>query len=153
MTAAASDSVLELSRYLYLAGALPFFVLGTAHALATPLAPSDVKGLSPSDPQLAEAMTRSGLRLTRRTDMWRAWVGFNFSHSLGVFVFAAFVFVTGRSASVFAIEAHIGIPFAFVVAAGYLWLARRYWFRTPLIGCLLAALLFLAAGITRLMGS
>ena len=132
MTAAASDSVLELSRYLYLAGALPFFVLGTAHALATPLAPSDVKGLSPSDPQLAEAMTRSGLRLTRRTDMWRAWVGFNFSHSLGVFVFAAFVFVTGRSASVFAIEAHIGIPFAFVVAVGYLWLARRYWFRTPL---------------------
>ena len=75
--------MLELSRYLYLAGALPFFVLGLAHALATPRAPADVKGLSPSDPQLAEAMTRSGLRLTRRTDMWRAWVGFNFSHSLG----------------------------------------------------------------------
>jgi hypothetical protein len=142
----------ELSRYLYLAGALPFLVLGTAHAFATPRAPADDKGLSPSDPQLAEAMARSGLRLTRRTDMWRAWVGFNLSHSLGLVVFAAFVFVTGRSAPVFAAEAHIGIPFAFVVAAGYLWLARKYWFRTPLIGCLLAVLLFLGSWITHMMG-
>ncbi len=142
----------ELGRYLYLAGALPFLMLGTAHALATPRAPADAKGLSPFDPQLAEAMTRSTLRLTRRTDMWRAWVGFNLSHSLGVVVFAAFVFVTGRSAPVFAAEAHIGIPFAFVVAAAYLWLAQRYWFRTPFIGCLLAVVLFLASWITRMMG-
>jgi hypothetical protein len=145
--------MLELSRYLYLAGALPFLVLGLAHVIATPRAPADVKGLSPSDPQLAEAMTRSGLRLTRRTDMWRAWVGFNLSHGLGVVVFAAFVFLTGRSASAFAVEAHLAIPFAFVVAGGYLWLARRYWFRTPFIGCLLAATLFLAAWVTRMMGS
>jgi hypothetical protein len=143
----------ELSRYLYLAGALPFLVLGIAHAIATPRAPADVKGLSPSDPQLAEAMTRAGLRLTRRTDMWRAWVGFNLSHSLGLVIFAAFVFVTGRSLPVFAQEAHISIPFALVVAAGYLRLARRYWFRTPLIGCLLSVVLFLAAWITRMMGS
>ena len=143
----------ELSRYLYLAGALPFLVLGIAHAFATPRAPADVKGLSPTDPQLAEAMTRSGLRLTRRTDMWRAWVGFNLSHSLGAAIFAAFVFVTGRSTPVFEHEAHIGIPFAFVVAAVYVGLARLYWFRTPFIGCLLAALLFLAAGVTRMMGS
>jgi hypothetical protein len=145
--------MLELSRSLYLAGALPFFVLGIAHALATPRAPADVKGLSPSDPQLAEAMTRSGLRLTRRTDMWRAWVGFNLSHSLGAVIFAAFVFVTGRSAPAFAAEAHIGIPFALVVAAVYLWLARLYWFRTPFLGCLLSVVLFLAAWITRMMGS
>ena len=142
----------ELSRYLYLAGALPFFVLGLAHVAATPRAPGDVKGLSPSDPQLAEAMTRSGLRLTRRTDMWRAWVGFNLSHGLGVVVFALFVFVTGRSPAVFDTEAVIGIPVAFAVSAIYVWLARRYWFRTPFIGCLLAAALFLASWITRTMG-
>ena len=143
----------ELSRYLYLAGALPFLVLGIAHAMATPRRPGDAKGLSPSDPQLAEAMTRSGLRLTRRTDMWRAWVGFNLSHSLGVVIFAAFVFLTGRSGPVFAAEGQIAIPFALVVAGGYLWLARQYWFQTPFIGCLLAAVLFLAAWVTRTIGS
>ena len=30
-------------------------------------------------------MANSALRLSDgRTDMWRAWIGFNFSHSLGV---------------------------------------------------------------------
>ena len=138
----------ELSRYLYLAGALPFLVLGAAHALATPLALTDVKGLSPSDPELATAMTRTGLRLTRRTDMWRAWVGFNLSHSLGVLVFAAFVLVTGRSPAVFGVESRLAVPFALVVASIYLRLAGRYWFRTPFIGCLLAVLLFMASWIT-----
>jgi hypothetical protein len=85
--------------------------------------------------------------------MWRAWVGFNFSHSLGALVFAAFVFVTGRSASVFATEAHVGVPFAMVVSVVYLALARRYWFRTPFRGCLLSASLFLAAWIARMMES
>jgi len=143
----------ELSRYLYLAGALPFLVLGTAHALATPRAPADAKGLSPFDPQLAEAMTRSTLRLTRRTDMWRAWVGFNLSHSLGVLVFAASVILTGRNRSAFDAQAHLFLPFAMVVAAVYLWLARRYWFKTPVLGCALALVLFLASWITRLMGA
>ena len=81
----------ELSRYFFLAGAFPFIVLGIAHATATPFKASDRKGLSPSDPALGDAMARSHLRLTRNTDMWRAWVGFNLSHSLGVVVFGAFV--------------------------------------------------------------
>jgi hypothetical protein len=58
--------MLDLSRFLYLAGAVPFLVLGAAHAIATPRAPHDARGLSPFDPTLAEAMTRSTLRLTRR---------------------------------------------------------------------------------------
>lgn len=29
----------ELSRYPYLAGTVPFLLLGTAHAVATPLSP------------------------------------------------------------------------------------------------------------------
>jgi hypothetical protein len=145
--------VSELSRYLYLAGALPYLVLGAAHAIATPRAPTDVKGLAPSDPHLAEAMTRSGLRLTRRTDMWRAWVGFNLSHSLGVLAFGGFIVVTGRSAPVFAAHAPAAVPLALAVAAGYLWLGLRYWFRTPIIGCALSAALFLASWITRMMGS
>jgi hypothetical protein len=140
----------ELSRYLYLAGAVPFLALGAAHTIATPRAPQDARGLSPSDPQLAEAMTRSTLRLTGRTDMWRAWVGFNLSHSLGLLAFGGVVILTGHSAAVFDPLAHASVPFALVVAAGYLWLALRYWFRTPIIACLLSVALFLASWITGL---
>jgi hypothetical protein len=138
----------ELSRYLYLAGAVPFLVLGAVHAIATPRAPQDARGLSPSDPQLAEAMTRSGLRLTRRTDMWRAWVGFNLSHSLGLLTFAGVVILTGSRAAVFGPLAPVCAPFALLVAASYLWLALRYWFRTPIIACLLSVGLFFASWMT-----
>ena len=64
----------DLSRYFFLAGAFPFIVLGLAHARATPFGVDDRKGLSPSDPTLAAAMAKSHLLLTRRTDIWRAWV-------------------------------------------------------------------------------
>src|SRR5260221_11221136 len=100
----------DLSRYLYLAGALPFLVLGSAHALATPRAPADAKGLSPFDPQLAEAMTRSTLRLTRRTDMWRARCSLYPSHTLGQPGFAAYETPSRRSPPPYSITSPIISP-------------------------------------------
>src|SRR5258708_34452775 len=110
----------ELGRYLYLAGALPFLMLGTAHALATPRAPADAKGLSPFDPQLAEAMTRSTLRLTRRTDMWRAGGGFNLAPSPRAAGVAALVFPARPTAPAFAAHGHHRRPFAVLVPRPYL---------------------------------
>lgn len=128
----------ELSRYFFLAGAVPFLVLGIAHAALTPLAPTDQKGLSPSDPELPSAMARSRVRLTKRTDMWRAWVGFNLSHSLGATAFGAFVLVIGMDSVVFAQHAAVGVPLSLLVSASYLCLAIKYWFRTPIIACALS---------------
>lgn len=135
----------ELSRYLFLAASLPYLVLGTAHALATPLRSADRKGLSPSEPQLAEAMTRTPLRLTRRTDMWRAWVGFNFSHSLGVVVLGVIILLIGRTEATFRAQASLFVPFALVASAAYLILATKYWFRTPIIGCAVSLALLLGS--------
>lgn len=142
----------ELARYLFLAGATPFVVLGVAHALATPLSPSDRKGLSPHDPLVAETMTRTHLLLTRRTDLWLTWVGFNLSHSLGVVLFGVLVLLIGRSPASFAAQAPVFVPCAVVVSALYTVLAARYWFRTPLIGCTLALLLFVGAWSVMLLG-
>src|SRR5712692_6945270 len=100
----------ELSRYFFLAGALPFLVLGVAHAVVTPLAVADRKGLAPSDVELSSAMAKTRLLLTKRTDMWLAWVGFNLSHSLGILLFAAFVLVIGRNDVSFAEQARLCVP-------------------------------------------
>lgn len=135
----------ELSRYCFLAGALPFVVLGLAHALATPRAPGERKGLSPADRALPAAMAASSLRLTRRTDMWRAWVGFNFSHSLGALLFGGFVMLAGRSQAVFDLEGAVFAPAAALVSGAYLALAVKYWFRTPIAGVALSLLLFVTA--------
>ena len=50
-----------LSRYLFLAGAFPFLLFGTLHAVNTPRQPADRAWLSPADPTLAESMGRSSL--------------------------------------------------------------------------------------------
>ena len=142
----------ELSRYLFLAGSAPFIVLGAAHAFATPRNPGRPKGLSPADPRLGEAMAKTALVLTRRTDMWRAWVGFNLSHSLGAVLFGVLVLLVGRSEVVFDVEGRVFLPLAVLVSTGYLALAVRFWFRTPILGCALSVLLFWVSWALLMLG-
>jgi len=137
----------EVSRYLFLAGALPFIVLGLAHAAATPQTSAQAKGLSPRDPALRDAMARDSVLLTRRTTLWLAWVGFNLSHSLGVVLFGALIILIGRSPASFQAQGSIFLPFAVLVSATYLVLGLRYWFRTPIIGISLSSLCFLASWV------
>jgi hypothetical protein len=137
----------DWSRYLFLAGALPFVILGFAHAYATPTHLDVPRGLSPSDVELAKAMSRTRLRLTARTDMWLAWMGFNFSHSLGVLLFGAVVLVIGRSTKSFEVEGRIFVPLSVFVSALYFLLASKYWFRTPIVACALSLVLFLASWV------
>jgi hypothetical protein len=134
-----------LSRALFLLGAVPFLFLGAAHAFATPLRTTDRRGLSPSDPELAKRMSEARVRLTGRTDMWLAWVGFHLSHSLGAVVFGVFVVMLGWDAASFAKQASTFVPFSCVVAAIYLYLGTRYWFRTPIIGCAFSVACFVSS--------
>jgi hypothetical protein len=135
----------ELSRYLFMAGAVPFVVLGLAHAIATPLKVDEAKGLAPSDVGLAKAMSQARLRLTGRTDMWRAWVGFNLSHGLGALFFGATSLLIARDTSSFAAEAAVFGPLAVLVSSAYLVLGMKYWFRTPIVACAVSVLLFVSS--------
>ena len=142
----------ELSRYISLMGALPFVVLGIAHAFATPRTPAQSKGLSPRDPVLREAMTKDTVLLTRRTTLWLAWVGFNLSHSLGAVLFGAVVLLVGRSQASFQAQAGVFLPFAIVVSGLYLLLGLRYWFRTPIVGIALSGVCFVASWVLFVIG-
>jgi hypothetical protein len=77
-------------------------------------------------------MAKSALRLSGGgTDMWRAWIGFNFSHSLGVLLFAALAIWAGARIRMLP----GGIVAALtLIGCVYLVLALRYWFRVPAIG-------------------
>src|SRR5687767_14475635 len=137
----------EVSRYLFLAGALPFIVLGLAHAVATPHTPAQARGLSPRDPALRDAMSHDNVLLTRRTTVWLAWVGFNLSHSLGAVLFGAVIVLIGRSPASFEAQANVFLPLAVLVSATYLVLGIRYWFRTPIMGISLASVCFVASWV------
>src|SRR6516165_12203614 len=71
-------------------------VLGGLHASYTLLDLHNPRWLVPADPSVAQAMANSALKLSRGgTDMWRAWIGFNFSHSLGVLLFGGLAIWSG----------------------------------------------------------
>src|SRR3954447_752512 len=124
----------EISRWLFLLGAVPYVVLGLAHAFATPLTLEQRKGLSPRDAAYAAGMADQTLLITRRTNLWLTWIGFNMSHSLGAVLLGAVVLLVGRNAASFAFNAAVFVPLAAVVSATYLVLGVRYWFRTPIAG-------------------
>jgi len=147
-----SDPVIQISRTLFLIGAMPFVVLGLAHAVATPTTPGQARGLSPRDPALREAMVRESVLLTRRTSLWLAWVGFNLSHSLGAILFGAVVLLIGRDQATFRAQAALFLPLAVLVSGVYLVLGIRYWFRTPIVGIMVSTVCFWVSWALFLIG-
>ena len=79
--------------------------------------------------------------------MWQAWIGFNFSHSLGVLLLAAVAIWAG--ARMRPISAGI-VAALTLIGCVYLTLALRYWFRVPAIGVAIGTACFAAAWVLSL---
>lgn len=75
--------------------------------------------------------------------MWRAWIGFNASHSFGIILFGAVYGYLASCHSVFLFHSWFLLALGFALLLGYAVLAKLYWFRAPFRGVLLAAVLYL----------
>lgn len=141
-------------KYLFISGAVPFLLLGILHIVYTVMDELRPRRLAPRDRDLIECMRTGTLILTKETTVWRAWIGFNLSHGLGVVLFsgalvhmAAWHFEPVRTT---APEVLIAAP---VIAAIYFGLSLRYWFSVPAIGSGLGASLLLAGAAATLAGT
>jgi hypothetical protein len=133
-------STLALS--LVAAGAAIPLVLGLAHLLFTFHGPK----LLPRDRALEARMREVSPVITRQTTMWKAWVGFNASHSAGLILFGALYGYLALAHAELLFGSAFLLALGMIVLLGYVFLARRYFFRTPLRGVILATVLY-AAGI------
>ena len=134
---------------LLILGGSVFVALGGMHAIYTLLDLRDPRRLVPVDPSVARAMANSALRLSSgRTDMWRAWIGFNFSHSLGVLLFGALAVWAGFRIKT--LPAGV-MPALTLIGCIYLVLALLYWFRSPAIGVAIGTGCFAVAWILSLV--
>lgn len=92
-------------------------------------------------------MNRTALRLTRQTTMWKAWLGFNLSHALGLVIFG----LTSFLIAVYHLDLILNLqPLLFLVitvAAIYLFLAIRFWFFGPAVGSAIGLALFVASAV------
>jgi hypothetical protein len=130
-----------LAQYLWISGSLIFLLLGIAHLRLTFTGTK----LFPKDDSTMEAMKQSRLRITKETTLWKAWTGFNASHSAGAIFFGAVNIILG-SQYFWVLRESILIP---LLTSGFvlffLFLAKAYWFKIPLIGVLVATLCFALA--------
>ncbi|HEY1076960.1 MAG TPA: hypothetical protein VGE51_09770 [Fontimonas sp.] len=130
-----------LPTLLVLASALIIGALASLHLWFTFVGPK----LRPRDEDLEARMKRTPMRITRETTVWRAWIGFNASHSLGGLLFAAVYAYLALAAPALLFE-HVFLPTLGAAFLGsFVALGRLYWFSVPYRGILLASACYLAA--------
>jgi hypothetical protein len=134
------------ARILMVLSASIIFTLGVVHLVYTFWGPN----LTPRDPMLEVSMSQISPVITKETTMWRCWVGFNASHSMGLILFGL---VFG-----FLALAHDQLlfrsPFLLVVGlatlGGLVVLAKVYWFSAPFTGvCISLACYVVSIALSR----
>jgi len=134
------ESILA-ARILMVFSASIVLTLGVLHLVYTFWGPS----LTPRNPALQISMSQSSPIITKETTMWRCWVGFNASHSMGLILFGL---IYGYLAL-----AHYQLLFRspFLLLVGLAMLAclivvcRLYFFRAPLIGVSISLACYVAS--------
>src|SRR5215217_5779504 len=121
--------------------ALVVLILGVLHLVYT------FRGamLTPRDPALQARMTEVHPVITRRTTMWRAWVGFNASHSMGAILFGLVYGFLGNVHPEILFESPFLIAVGLAMLGGLAVLGRLYWFRIPFIGIVISLVCYLAS--------
>ncbi len=77
--------------------------------------------------------------------MWKARVGFNANHSYGAILFGAVYGYLSLAHSAFLFQSTFLLSLGLLLLLGYVFVAKRYWFRIPFRGILLATLLYALA--------
>jgi hypothetical protein len=103
--------------------------------------------LTPVEGQLETAMKHVRPRISGGTTMWKVWVGFNISHSMGLMLFGLiYGYMTVYQWEVLH-RSYFLSGLGLLVLVGYVVLARVFWFKDPLIGVSVATLLYVAGFI------
>lgn len=135
-----------LAPFLMTLSASILFLLGAAHLVFT------FRGdrLHPRDPALIDRMRAVSPVLTRETTMWRAWIGFNASHSLGAMLFGVVYADLALAHGPVLWSSPVLLGAGAVLLAVFVFLGRRYWFSFPFRGVVLALVAYIAAVVCRL---
>jgi hypothetical protein len=129
------------ARILMIVSASIVFTLGVAHLAYSFWGPQ----LTPRDPALQVSMSQISPVITKETTMWRCWVGFNASHSMGLILFGlVFGFLASAQSRLL-----FHSPFLLVVGLAMLGslavLCKVYFFSAPLTGISIALACYVAS--------
>ena len=134
------ESVLAAKILMVLSASI-VLTLGIVHLFYTFWGPE----LTPRDPALQISMSQISPVITKETTMWRAWVGFNVSHSMGAMLFGlVFGFLALAHGQLL-----FRSPFLLVVGlamlGGVVVLCKVYFFSWPLRGVSISLACYVAS--------
>ena len=135
-----------IQQILWIAGSAIFLILGSLHLYYTFFSN---KFLSRNE-KVMEEMKSSHMILTRETTMWKAWIGFNASHSLGImFIGAVNIILATEYFSIMKNSVTL-MGLTILVAVIFMWLAKKYWFHIPFRGVVISLICFITSFILSL---
>jgi len=129
-----------LASKLVAASALIVLLFGSLHLLYTFNGPK----LHPRDPAVMIAMQNTTPVITRETTLWRATLGFNATHSLGLMLFGLVYAYLALAHPALLWQSYFLLALGLVTLVAYVVLARLYFFSIPFRGVTLATLLYVA---------
>ena len=133
-----------MNQILVSVGASIYVVLGIGHGVLTFRDLVAPRFFTPTDDSVRTAMNGVPIRLNRHTDLWKAWLGFNLSHSLGLIIFGGFVLVMAN-AQAGLLLASPGLQSGIALASAcYVALSIKFWFWGPAVGSGIATCLLVA---------
>ncbi len=137
--------MIALASALLTASAAIIFLLGLLHLKIT----FSGDKMRPRDAALEERMREVTPQITRETTMWKTWIGFNASHSIGGMLFGLVYGYLALAQAAFLFRSPFLLAVGFLTLAGYCFLGVRYWFSVPFRGIALATALYVAALATQ----
>jgi hypothetical protein len=136
-----------IEKSLWIAGSTIYLILGCLHLLYT----FSGKKLFPRDDRMIKDMQNVSPVISKKTTIWKTWIGFNASHSMGGIFF-------GVANIIFAVlyfhllkDSYLLQLLTISTSLFYFFLAIKYWFRVPATGITIASLLYITAFIMLLI--
>jgi hypothetical protein len=130
-----------IASLLIAASAAILFVLAGLHLVFTFWG----RRFYPRDAALEARMREVSPFITRKTTMWKTWIGFNASHSLGGLLYGTVYGYLALVAPAFLFASGFLLAVGLILLASYAILGKVYWFSTPYYGILASLACYVAA--------
>jgi hypothetical protein len=129
------------ARILMVLSASIIFTLGAVHLVYTFRGPQ----LTPRDPALQVSMSQISPVITKETTMWRCWVGFNASHSMGLILFGLVFGFLALAHGQLLFQSPFLLVVGLATLGGFVVLSKVYWFSSPFTGTSIALACYVAS--------
>jgi hypothetical protein len=136
-----------MTQVLMIVASAAYVLLGILHGVLTLMDLARPRYFTPPDAALRAAMQASGVRFHPEINLWRAWMGFNLTHSLGLALFGGvFLYAGIFEADSLAASRALRVV-AFAVSALYFVISRSLFFSGPAAATGIATACFAAAAL------